>query len=388
MNAIEKRATWSLSLIYAFRMFGLFIIFPVFAIYAQDIPGATPQTIGFALGVYGLTQACLQIPFGLASDKFGRKPVIAIGMVLFVIGSVIAATSSDMLGLIIGRAVQGSGAVAAVIMALASDVTSEQNRTKIMASIGLSIGVSFSLSLVLGPVLVHWLSLTGLFWVTAVLSIVGLIILFLWVPTPAKQVNLSNLSVMQQIAVVLKNAHLIKLDFSIFFLHMFMTSLFLVVPLALINSGFDKQHHWQIYLPVLLSSVVLMVPFIILAEKKKKMDAVFIFAIFLLFVSFLDLYLFRRPLAGIVVGLLVFFIAFNLMEALLPSLISKIAPANLKGGAMGVYTTSQFMGVFAGGTVSGWIMNHYHADSLLMFLMAICVVWLLMFVALGKSPIK
>jgi MFS family permease len=306
MNATEKRATWSLSLIYAFRMFGLFMIFPVFVIYAQDIPGATPQTIGFALGVYGLTQALLQIPFGMASDKFGRKPIITIGLLLFALGSVLAALSDDMLGLIIGRAVQGSGAIAAAIMALASDVTREENRTKIMASIGISIGISFSVSLVMGPVFINWFSLSGLFWITAILSSLGIIILYLWVPTPSiAQINEQPLK--QQLSAVLKNKQLLKLDVSIFVLHMILTSLFLVLPTLMVDAGLLKENHWQVYLPVLLLSFVIMIPFIIFAEKKKQITKVFLFAIALLAISLLSLYLYRRPLAGIVVSLLLFF---------------------------------------------------------------------------------
>jgi len=385
MNSTEKRATWSLSLIYAFRMFGLFMIFPVFVIYAQDIPGATPQTIGLALGVYGLTQALLQIPFGMASDKFGRKPIITIGLLLFALGSVLAALSDDMLGLIIGRAVQGSGAIAAAIMALASDVTREENRTKIMASIGISIGISFSVSLVMGPVFINWFSLSGLFWITAILSSLGIIILYLWVPTPSTA-PINEQPLKQQLSAVLKNKQLLKLDVSIFVLHMILTSLFLVLPTLMVDAGLLKENHWQVYLPVLLLSFVIMIPFIIFAEKKKQITKVFLFAIALLAISLLSLYLYRRPLAGIVVSLLLFFVAFNVLEASLPSLVSKISPANLKGGAMGVYTTSQFMGVFVGGLVSGWVISLYGVGVLLLVLMAESMVWMFVIKNCCKQP--
>jgi predicted MFS family arabinose efflux permease len=290
-----------------------------------------------------------------------------------------------MLGLIIGRAVQGSGAIAAAIMALASDVTREENRTKIMASIGISIGISFSVSLVMGPVFINWFSLSGLFWITAILSSLGIIILYLWVPTPSTApVNEQPLK--QQLSAVLKNKQLLKLDVSIFVLHMILTSLFLVLPTLMVDAGLLKENHWQVYLPVLLLSFVIMIPFIIFAEKKKQITKVFLFAIALLAISLLSLYLYHRPLAGIVVSLLLFFVAFNVLEASLPSLVSKISPANLKGGAMGVYTTSQFMGVFVGGLVSGWVISLYGVGVLLLVLMAESLAWMLVIKNCCKQP--
>ena len=376
MTATEKRAMTSLSLIYAFRMFGLFMIFPVFAIYAKDLPGATPQTIGLAMGIYGLTQAIFQIPFGMLSDRFGRKPIITTGLVLFALGSVIAALSSDIWWIIIGRAVQGSGAIAAAIMALASDLTSEKNRTKIMASIGVSIGIAFSLSLVLGPVFINWFSLSGLFWITALVSVIGIAILLLWVPNPVDQVaGQKELPIMEQIKAILTHKQLIKLDMSVFILHMTLTSIFLVLPAMMVQAGLVKQDHWMLYLPVLLLSFVFMVPFVIVAEKKKQIKSVLLLSIAILLLSLLSLGFYHRTLASIAIALFLFFVAFNVMEATLPSLLSKIAPQDYKGGAMGVFSTSQFMGVFVGGAFSGWLTTHSSMPMLFVCLSFICVVW-------------
>jgi MFS family permease len=257
----EGRAAAGLAGIYALRMLGLFVILPVFAVQAQSLAGATPLLIGLAIGAYGLTQAMLQIPFGLLSDRIGRKPIIFAGLVLFAVGSVVAAMSGSIHGVILGRVLQGSGAIAAAVMALTADLTREEVRTRAMAGIGVSIGLSFALALVLGPALTHWIGLSGIFWFTALLALGGILILALVVPNPDHTgVHRDAEPVIGQLGGVLRNPELLRLDFGIFCLHLSMTSLFLVVPLALRDHGLPVGHHWWIYLPVLALSIGLMVP--------------------------------------------------------------------------------------------------------------------------------
>ncbi len=269
----ERRAAVSLAGIFSLRMLGMFMILPVFALYTDKIAGATPTLIGLAIGAYGITQALLQIPFGLLSDRLGRKPVIAAGLVLFALGSVIAATSTSIYGIILGRVIQGAGAIPSVVMALAADLTREEQRTKAMAIIGISIGMSFSVALVAGPVLDHWVGISGIFWLTAVLACVGIAVLYLIVPQPAvSSVHRDAQPVPAQFLSVLRDRELLRLDFGILILHMILTASFTVLPLVLRDElGLASAHHWYIYLPALLLSIAAMVPFIIIAERHRRM---------------------------------------------------------------------------------------------------------------------
>ncbi len=390
MSATEKKAAFSLAGIFALRMFGLFLIMPVFAIYAGKLDDVTPVLVGLAIGVYGLTQALFQIPFGMLSDRIGRKPVIIGGLLLFAIGSVIAASGESIYTVIIGRAIQGSGAIAAAVMALAADLTRETHRTKAMAIIGMSIGLSFALSLVAGPLLGAWIGISGIFWMTAVLALCGIGILALVVPTPVKsRVHRDAESVPGQFARVLSNSGLLRLDFGIFVLHMVMTSLFISYPLMLRDSGgLAVVDHWMVYLPVLLVSIAIMVPFIIIAERRNKMKPVFLGAVSSLAVAQAGLGLMAESLWGLVGWLLLYFAAFNLLEATLPSLISRIAPADSKGTAMGVYSTSQFFGAFLGGLVGGWVFSHHGSQGVMLFGAVAVSVWLLAAVGMQAPLLK
>ena len=389
MTAAESRAAFSLAGIFSLRMLGLFMIYPVFSVYAERLRDATPTTIGLALGAYGLTQAIFQIPFGMISDRLGRKSVIATGLVIFAIGSVVAALSHSIQGVILGRILQGGGAVGSTILALAADLTREEHRTKAMAVIGMTIGFSFALAVVLGPILGTWVGVSGIFWLTAVLALGGIAVLMFTVPQPAHpRLHRDTEPVPALFKRVLTDGQLLRLDFGILILHLILTASFVALPLALAprhGAGLDVHHQWYLYLPVLLVSVVAMVPFIILAEKRHHMKGVFLGAVAALGVAELLLMEWHASLVAVAAALIVFFTAFTLMEATLPSLISKVAPPDSKGTAMGVYSSSQFLGIFIGGTAGGWLYGHGGLAEVFGFTAAAALVWLLV-VATMQQP--
>ena len=380
MTPTERRAAVSLAGIFSTRMLGLFMILPVFALYTEHLEGATPFLIGLAIGIYGLTQAILQIPFGMLSDRIGRKPVIYGGLLIFALGSVVAAMSDSITGIILGRALQGGGAIAAAVMALAADLTREEHRLKAMAIMGMSMGVSFSISLILGPLFDSWFGVHGLFWMTAMLALVAMAILALAVPTPTvSRFHRDAEPVPAQFKNVLGDSQLLRLDFGIFVLHLILTAIFVAVPLDLQNkAGLASEHHWMVYLFVMLLSFAGMVPFIIIAEKRRKMKQIFVGAIALLIVAVLSMSQVSTSLVGMVAALLGFFLAFNLLEASLPSLVAKIAPADMKGTAMGVYTSSQFLGAFTGGVAGGWIYQHVSAEGGFIFCGFMASLWVIL----------
>ena len=387
MTATERRAAFSLAGIYALRMLGLFMILPVFALYAHELEGATPALIGLAIGIYGMTQAILQIPFGLVSDHIGRKPVIVFGLLVFASGSAVAASASDMTWIIIGRALQGAGAIAAAVMALAADLTREEHRVKAMAIIGMIIGASFVVAMILGPVLNGWIGVPGIFWLTAVLALGGVAVVLWLVPDPViSRVHRDAEPVPAQFADVLKNTQLLRLDFGILTLHMILTASFVVLPLALRDqAGVDVSKHWAVYLPVLLLSLPVAIPFIIQAERRQRMKPVFVGAIGVIALAEFGLYEFHAGVVGIGAMLFVFYAGFNLLEAILPSLIAKMAPLESKGTAMGFYSSSQFLGAFLGGTMGGWLHGRYGLESVFLFCTAAALWWML--VAAGmRSP--
>ncbi len=379
MNATEKRASFGLAIIISLRMLGLFLIFPVFALYAEGLVGVTPLLVGVAVGVYGLTQAIFQIPFGMLSDRLGRKPIIAVGLLLFAVGSVVAALSDSIWGVILGRVLQGSGAVAAAVMALAADLTREEQRTKAMAVIGMSIGFSFMLALVAGPVLDGWIGVAGIFWLTAVLALAGVILLFTAIPTPVEsRIHRDAEPVAEQFGSVLRERVLLRLDFGIFALHMMLTALFLVVPLELRDmGGLAVNRHWLVYLPVLLISIAFMVPMIIQAERKGRMRSVFLVAIALLAIAQFGMATAAASLWALALWLVVLFTGFNVLEATLPSLVSRLAPADSKGTAMGIYSTSQFAGAFVGGVMGGWLHQQMGIHGVFLLGGVMAVLWLL-----------
>ena len=363
MERQEFRAAGSLAAVFSVRLLGLFMVYPVFAAYAQNLSGATPYLIGEALGIYGLSQGLLQIPFGLLSDRVGRKVMIVFGLILFAIGSAVAATSPSIGGVIIGRVLQGAGAVGSVILALVADLTTEENRTKAMAMIGISIGFSFMIALVAGPIVASFIAVDGIFWLMVALALVGIAITLFVVPTPPRiRVHRDAEAVPAMIGSVLKNTELLRLDFGIFSLHAMLTASFLVVP-GLLRATLNVTSHdqWIIYLPVLLVSVAVMVPAIIVAEKHRRMKGVFVGAVAALVASQAMLYLGAGNLYVLLAALVIFFSAFNIMEASLPSLITKAAPPDAKGTAMGLYSSSQFLGIFVGGVVGG--LAHQHGGT-------------------------
>ncbi len=387
MTATERRAAAGLAGIYGFRMLGLFLILPVFALHAEALPDATPLLVGLAIGIYGLTQAVLQIPFGMLSDRIGRKPVIVGGLLLFAAGSAIAALATDLHWIIVGRAVQGSGAIAAAIMALAADLTRESQRTKAMAAIGMTIGFSFMLAMILGPLLHTWVGVSGIFWFTAGLALVGLVLVVGVVPTPAhQQVHRDAEPVPALLGRVLRNPDLLRLDWGIFSLHLILTALFLGFPLALRDAGLAPERHTLVYLPVLLAAVAAMVPFIILAERHGRMQAVFSGAVAVLGLALGGLYLAPDSVWQLALLLWAFFTAFNLLEASLPSLVSKIAPADAKGSAMGIYSTSQFAGAFVGGALGGWAHQTLGVHGTFLAGALVALVWF--GVAAGMRPVR
>ncbi len=378
LNPQERRATLGLAAIYGSRMLGLFLILPVFALYAEHLPSATPVLTGIAIGIYGLTQAALQIPFGLVSDRIGRKPVIVAGLILFAIGSVVAATADDIWMIIAGRAIQGAGAIAAAVMALLADLTREEYRTRAMATVGVTIGFSFTVALIAGPLFNAWIGVPGLFWLTAILALVAIAILLGVIPTPDKSsVHEEAEPVPGLFGRVLRNPQLLRLDLGIFCLHLVLTALFLAVPLELVDAGLPVEEHAWLYLPVMVLGMGLMVPFVIKAEKGGKMKEVFLGAIGLLGLAQLGIYTMEGSLWGLAAALLAFFTAFNLLEATLPSLVSKLAPGQIRGTAMGVYSTSQFSGAFFGGLSGGWVHQHYGTSAVFVTSALITLIWLL-----------
>lgn len=378
MTSIERRTVATLAGVFSLRLFGLFLILPVFVLYAEELEGNTPFLMGVALGAYGLTQALFQIPYGLASDRFGRKPMIAIGLLVFAAGSIVAAMSDSILGVIVGRALQGAGAIAAVVIALVADLTREDQRTKAMALIGVTIGMTFLASLILGPLLNGWIGVKGIFWLTGVLAVLGIVVSVYWVPTHVGGGRHRDVQpVPAQFLCVLKDAGLLRLDLGIFVLHFVLTAMFVVVPLALVHeAGLAADLHWRIYLPVLLLSVVAMIPLLFLSARRRLMRWVFAIGVAMLLAAQGVFYLGYQSLAWLAFALWAFFVGFNLLEALLPSLVSRMAPVDSKGTAIGVYNSFEFFGVFLGGTLGGYVRGAYGLNAVFILSGVVLAVWL------------
>ena len=387
MSPTELRATAGLAGVYGLRMFGLFIILPVFAFYAEDLPGGNDYLlIGIALGAYGLTQALLQIPFGWLSDRIGRKPVIYMGLLLFALGSFVAATADDIYWVIFGRIIQGAGAISAAIMALAADLTREEHRTKAMATIGMTIGTTFIISLIVAPILNQWIGVPGIFAMTGVLALLAIVVVRKVIPDPIiSRFHSDTEASAGKFRNVLSNTQLLRLNYGIFALHATLMALWLVVPFSLRNAGLAVDDHWQIYLPVLVVSMILIIPAIIYGEKKAKLKQVFVAAVALLLIGQVMLAFTAESIWGTAMALLVFFVAFNLLEASLPSLISKIAPVGAKGTAIGVYSSTQFLGAFIGATMGGFLYGSYGGYALYAFCGLLLIVWLILAITM-KAP--
>ena len=379
MKPQEFRAAAALAAVFSVRLLGLFMIYPVFAAYAGTLAGANPYLIGEALGIYGLSQGLLQIPFGLLSDRVGRKVMIVLGLVLFGAGSAVAAISATIGGVIIGRALQGAGAVGSVILALVADLTGEDSRTTAMAMVGITIGASFLVALLAGPVVANFIGVAGIFWLMVALALVGIAITQFVVPSPPRlRVHRDAEAVPALLGAVLRNPELLRLDIGIFALHAMLTASFLVVPDLLRGIvGVAVHDQWIVYLPVLLVSIAAMVPAIIVAEKYRRMKGVFIGAVITLVASQIMLFYGSGDVFVLLAALIVFFSAFNVMEASLPSLISKVAPPDVKGTAMGVYSSLQFLGIFVGGVIGGMAHQHGGSPGVFVLTTVLAVIWLI-----------
>ncbi|KGJ99200.1 MFS transporter [Thalassotalea sp. ND16A] len=387
LNSIEKKASLSLATVFGMRMIGLFMILPVFAIYGVELEGYSPMWLGLAIGAYGLTQALLQIPMGILSDRIGRKPVIIGGLVLFCLGSIIAALSESVYGVVFGRAIQGMGAIASATLALAADLSREEQRPKVMATIGMFIGLSFAVAMVLGPIVAGSFGLAGLFYLTAILSVTGILLVLFVVPSSINTAPKGDhVAIPNKLLNLIKHPQLFRLNLGVFILHVALTAMFVALPLMLINTGFAVSDHWRLYLPALLLSFAIMVPFMIWAIKKNKEKLVFCSAIVLMTMSLLLLWQKHDDFYFMVLFVVMFFAAFNYLEATMPSTLSRIAPAGDKGSAMGVFSSSQFFGAFIGGLAGGTVQTYFAPSSVFLFSAGLLVVWLIF--ALGMSEVK
>ena len=382
MNPTELRAGATLAGVFGLRMLGLFLILPVFALHAPRLAGGDDLTlVGVALGAYGLSQAILQIPFGMASDRWGRKPVIYVGLVIFAAGSFLAAAAGDIWTAIAGRTLQGAGAISSVVVALAADLTREQHRTKVMAMIGAMIGLAFALSLVVAPALYERIGMAGLFVLTGVLCLAAMAVVKTLVPdaaAPAPRAAASGKGIF--------DIELLRLNFGIFVLHMVQMAMFVVLPPLLVTAGLPGAEHWKLYLPVVLASFALMVPPVLWADRRNRPKPVMVGAVALLLVVQTGLAFMGTTLAALAVLLLAFFAAFNVLEALLPSLVSRIAPAHARGAAIGVYNTTQTLGLFFGGLMGGWVADRYGVAAVFTTCALLAALWGA--VAAGMRPLR
>ena len=382
LNPLEKRAAVSLAAVFGLRMLGLFMLMPVFAIYGSSLEGFSPIWVGLAIGAYGLTQAILQIPMGMLSDRFGRRRIIVLGLVLFAIGSVVAAMAESVYMVTLGRAIQGTGAIASAVLALAADLTREEQRPKVMAVIGMCIGMSFSLALIFGPMLAESFGLSGLFWITTFLALAGIVVVLTLVPAAVnKAPRGETVAIPTLLAKLIRHPQLVRLDIGVLILHLMLTAVFVSLPQMLIATGMPAIEHWTLYFPVLIGSFFLMVPFIIIATKKAKEREIFLLAILGLTISLIGLYFGGNNLTAIVASVLLFFVGFNYLEASLPALVSRITPPGNKGSAMGIYSSSQFFGAFLGGMLGGVIADLSSPEAVFIGAALMGVVWLV--IALG-----
>ncbi|WP_460841087.1 MFS transporter [Noviherbaspirillum agri] len=388
MTRTEIRASLSLASIFALRMLGMFLILPVFAVHARSMPGGENATlVGLAMGIYGLTQSFGQIPFGAASDKYGRKRVIVIGLVLFALGSFIAAATTSLVWVIVGRAIQGAGAISAAVTAFIADSTRDEHRTKAMAMVGGSIGLTFAISLIAAPVMYSMIGMSGIFALTGILSALAILVVVYVVPAAppkplAKQVPFAS---------VLANAELMRLNYGVFALHLTQMAMFVIVPSALVQyAGLPVADHWKIYLPVIVASMALMLPPVFVGEKKGKMKQVFLGAIALMLLVQIGLWgFFSQPTmhwSVLVLLLFAFFVSFNILEASQPSLVSRIAPPAAKGAALGVYNTLQALGLFCGGLLGGWLQQQLGASSVFLVAAGLTMVWLIIAASMKNLP--
>ena len=390
MTPTERRASASLGGIFALRMLGLFLVLPVFALEARRYPGGEdPLWLGLAMGIYGLTQGLLQLPFGMASDRFGRKRVIVLGLIIFALGSFWAAAATDLTHLLLGRSLQGAGAVSAAVTAMLADLTRDEVRTRAMAWLGSSIALMFALSLVVAPVLTDWIGFSGLFWLTGALALLGVGVVIWWAP-PAPPMLLSAPGQERgQLADVLVHADLMRLNIGVFVLHAVQLAMWVAVPSLLVQSGLNKWLHWQLYLPVVVVSL-LFLGVVFAMERRGHLKKMFLLSIGLIAVVQVGLLvqsLGTPSLGGLAVLLLVFFCGFNALEVALPSLASLIAPRAMRGAALGVYNTLQSLGFFVGGLVGGWVVKSWGSPALFLSCGVAMLLWLLLALPM-QNPVR
>ena len=390
MTPTERRASASLGGIFALRMLGLFLVLPVFALEARRYPGGEdPLWLGLAMGIYGLTQGLLQLPFGMASDRFGRKRVIVLGLIIFALGSFWAAAATDLTHLLLGRSLQGAGAVSAAVTAMLADLTRDEVRTRAMAWLGSSIALMFALSLVVAPVLTDWIGFSGLFWLTGALALLGVGVVIWWAPPAPPKLLSAPGQERGQLADVLVHADLMRLNIGVFVLHAVQLAMWVAVPSLLVQSGLNKSLHWQLYLPVVVLSL-LFLGVVFAMERRghfKKMFLLSIGLIAVVQVGLLVQLLGTPSLGGLAVLLLVFFCGFNALEVALPSLASLIAPRAMRGAALGVYNTLQSLGFFVGGLVGGWVVKSWGSPALFLSCGVAMLLWLLLALPM-QNPVR
>jgi len=371
----ERRAALSLAGIFALRMLGLFMIYPVFAIYARRLPDATPFRVGLALGIYGLAQAICQMPLGLLSDKVGRKRVIAAGLLLFAAGSIVAACAHSVTIIILGRWLQGMGAVGSAVLALVADLTAESSRSRAMAVIGMSIGAAFGIAVVLGPVLNAEIGVPGMFWLTAVFAVFCLLLLFTAVPAPAHPIHQAETEPTPGMLLrVLRDGRLLRLDFGILAQHAILTATFLGLPFLLQHAGMSLDRQWEIYLLAFLLSGAAMFPVLARAERRGRTRTLILGSVVTIALV-QGGFLIGGGLSVLIVLVSLFLIAFNFLEAVLPAQISKLAPVSVRGTAIGIYSSSQFLGLFLGGILGGWCQDRFGPIGAFAFSLVVAVAW-------------
>ena len=397
MTSGERRATAWLASLFATRMLGLFLVLPVFAVHASQLPGGDNSLwVGLAFGMYGLTQACLQIPFGAASDRLGRKPVMIAGLLIFALGSAVAAVADTVTGLMIGRGLQGAGAISAVVTAALADATRDSQRTKAMAVIGASIALTFALSLVAAPVLYGWIGMGGLFWVIGALALAGVLVVWKGMP-PEQRVQASDEDLLAlrewPLTRLLKDPDLLRLNLGVFSLHVVQMAMFAVVPLWLVQKGaLGATEHWKLYLPALILSLIIMAPLLMRYERQGKGKQLFVGAVILLVLVQLGLAALGLAgatsygLAWMAILLLAFFVGFTILEASLPSLVSRLAPKQAKGSALGIYNTTQAFGLFVGPALAGALQKWYGEAAVFFVCAAVLLLWSMVAPGLTKWP--